>query len=222
MNRVRSKTRPHRWAAWLLAAGIVAAGGCGDDDPTGPPGPPSPPDSVPDAELIFLRQAATAPLLVTYDTTVVATAGEQLDLEIRYLPPPGEDSGEKFLEFKLDDESLATYPPTHPTRPGQPFAAGDTVWIRVLVEPQRLIATMEPAGLAFNPLQPAELEIRYSNADDDYDDDGDSDPELEVEIDLWRQEGPGDDWERSGDIKDLETDRVRALLPGFSRYGLGI
>ncbi len=90
------------------------------------------------------------------------------------------------------------------------------------VDPVLLIATLEPSGLTFSPLEPAELEIRYVNADDDYDDDGDSDPELEDDIDLWRQENPGDDWERTGDLKDLETDRIRAFLTGFSRYGLGI
>jgi len=222
MNTVRRTSRFRRLPALLLGAWILTAAACGGDDPAGPAGPSDPPDSVPSAELTFLRQAAAAPQLVTYDTTVVAIAGEQLDLEIRYLPLPGQDSGEKFLEFKLDDESLASYPPSHPTRPGQPFAAGDTVWLRVVVDPQLLIATMEPSGLTFNPLRPAELEIRYSNADDDYDDDGVSDPELEVEIDLWRQESPGDDWERSGDVKDLATDRIRAFLGGFSRYGLGI
>lgn len=204
---------------WLLTAALAVAAGCGDDEPTGPA---SPPDTLPEGQLTFLQQAAEAPALVTYDTTVIATAGQQLDLEIRYLPPPGQDSGEKFLEFKLDDESLLRYPANHPTRPGQLFTPGDTVWIRVVVDPQLLIATLEPSGLTFNPVEPAELEIRYVNADSDYDDDGDPDPELEVEIDLWRQENPGDDWERTGDLKDLETDRVRAFLDGFSRYGLGI
>ena len=210
----------HWTLASLLLAGLAATTGCDDND--APTGPVQPPDSIPDAQLTFLRQAGTAQPLVTYDTTFVATAGESLDLEIRYQPPPGEDSGEKFLEFRLDDESLARYPASHPTRPGEPFAVGDTVWISIVVDRQLLLATMEPSGLQFNPERPAELEIRYSNADDDYDDDGVSDPELEVEIDLWRQENPGDDWERSGDIKDLETDRVRAFLNGFSRYGLGI
>ncbi len=204
---------------WLFAAALTVAAGCGDDEPTGPANPP---DTLPESQLTFLEQAVEAPALVTYDTTVIATAGQQLDLEIRYLPPPGQDSGEKFLEFELDDESLLRYPANHPTRPGQLFTPGDTVWIRVVVDPQLLIATFEPSGLTFNPVEPAELEIRYGNADDDYDDDGEPDPELEVEIDLWRQENPGDDWERTGDLKDLEMDRVRAFLDGFSRYGLGI
>ncbi len=214
------------WKNWQgvrsLSVAILFAAltvGCGEDDPTGVTGPP---DTLPESQLTFLRQSATAPALVTYDTTVVATAGQQLDLRIRYAPAPGEDSGEKFLELELKDESLLRYPLDHPTRPGQEFQPGDTVWIRVSVDPVLLIATLEPSGLTFSPLEPAELEIRYVNADDDYDDDGDSDPELEDDIDLWRQENPGDDWERTGDLKDLETDRIRAFLTGFSRYGLGI
>lgn len=214
-------TRSLRWNVFTGAAiaAALAVAACGDSEPTGPDDPP---DTLPEGQLTFLRQAGTAPPLVTYDTTFVAIAGEALDAEIRYIPPPGEDSGEKFLEFKLEDTSLLRYPADHPTRPGSAFQPGDTVWIRITVDPSLLIASMEPSGLQFNPADPAELEIRYAEADDDYDDDGDPDPELEDEIDLWRQESPGDDWERVGDLKDIELDRVRALLTGFSRYGLGI
>ena len=219
MIDVIGRPQLRRWAVLVLALGAIATAACSNDDPTGVADPP---DTLPESQLTFLRQDVQAPPLVTYDTTVVATAGESLDLEIRYAPPPGEDSGEKFLEFKLNDESLLRYPPDHPTRPGQAFAPGDTVWIRVVVDQERLIATLEPSGLTFSPLEPAELEIRYLNADDDYDDDGEPDPELEDDIDLWRQENPGDDWERTGDLKDLETDRIRAFLTSFSRYGLGI
>jgi len=219
MINLRDRIRLGRWGVLVLAIGTIATAACSDDDPTGVVDPP---DNLPESQLTFLRQAVQAPVLVTYDTTVVATAGESLDLEIRYAPAPGQDSGEKFLEFELDAESLLRYPPNHPTRPAEAFQPGDTVWIRVMVDQEFLVATLEPSGLAFDPLEPAELEIRYVNADDDYDDDGDSDPELEDDIDLWRQESPGDDWERTGDLKDLETDRIRALLTGFSRYGLGI
>jgi hypothetical protein len=216
--------RLKRWLRWNTLAGaaialILAAGACGDSEPTAPVDPP---DMLPDGQITFLRQAGTAPPLVTYDTTFVATAGVALDVEIRYAPPPGEDSGEKFLEFQLEDESLLRYPPNHPIRPGAEFQPGDTVWIRVTIDPVLLVATFEPSGLQFSAVDPAELEIRYVEADDDYDDDGDPDPELEGDIDLWRQEAPGSDWQRVGDLKDAELDRVRALLTGFSRYGLGI
>lgn len=217
-NRMTRRPRFRSLLAPLVAGGLLGIAACGDDDATGP----EPPDVVPEAQLTFLRPAAAAPLLATTDTTVVATAGEPLDLEIRYLPIGGAGEGEKFLEFELDDESLLRYPADHPTRAGEAFQPGDTIWIRVTVEASRLIAGFEPGGLVFNPVEPAELELRYFNADDDYDDDGLPDPELEGDIDLWRQEKPGDPWERVGDLKDVEFDRVRAFLRTFSRYGLAI
>lgn len=214
-------TQRLRWNALVgvVVAATLAAGACGDSQPTAPADPP---DTLPEGQLTFLRQANTAPPLMTYDTTFVATAGEALDVEMFYAPLPGEDSGEKFLEFELEDGSLLRYPPNHPTSPGATFQPGDTVWIRITIDPELLIASLEPSGLQFSVVDPAELEIRYGEADDDYDDDGDPDPELEGDIDLWRQESPGSDWQRVGDLKDVELDRVRALLTGFSRYGLGI
>jgi len=207
-----------RWIVFAFVL-VTVAGGCGNDDPTGVTEPPS---TLPESQLTFLRQGANAPPIQTYDTTVVATAGQPLDVELFYAPEPGESAGQQFLEFELDDGSLLRYPPDHPTRPGQEFQPGDTVWIRLRVDPELLIVTLEPSGLAFSTVDPAELEIRYFNADDDYDDDGHSDPELETDIDLWRQERPGEEWARIGQLKDFELDRIRALLLGFSRYGLGI
>lgn len=203
----------------MTGAALLAAVACSDSQPAGPADPP---DTLPDGQLTFLRQAAQAPPLLTYDTTFVATAGQPLDIELFYAPLPGESSSEQFLDFELEDSSLHRYPPDHPTRPGELFQPGDTVWIRLTVDQSLMLTTLEPSGLQFSTLDPAELEIRYAEADDDYDEDGESDPELETDIDLWRQESPGDDWVRVGDLKDFELDRVRALLTGFSRYGLGI
>ena len=194
-------------SVWLL----VLAAGCGGD-PTGP---------KESSELLFLRQATEAPPLATSDTTVVATRGEGLDLRIFYQPEPGENSGDQFLELKLDQESLLQYPPGHP-RAGQLFAAGDTIEISVTIEPVDLIVTLEPSGIVFDPVHPAELELRYVNSDPDFDDDGVDDPELEGEIDLWRQESLGDPWERVGTLTDQSLDRVRATLLTFSRYALAI
>lgn len=200
-----------------LAAAATLLAGCGDDG-TGP----AVPDEVPESRLTFLRPAIDAPPLETYDTTFVATAGQGLDVLLRYEPRPGESEGAEFLEFELDSESLARYPADHPTRPDAAFTAGDTVWIRIVVDPDQLIASFFPSGLQFSTLHPAQLEIRYRNADEDFDDDGDPDPELEDSIDLWRQESPGDPWQRVGELKDVELDGIRAFLSTFSRYGLAI
>lgn len=206
--------------AVLLAWGLT---GCGSDDGATGPDPEPPGDEVPEGDLLFLRQAANAPSILTRDTAFVATRGEDLKIEIFYEPKPGsdDDTGERFLEFELDRESLLRYPPGHP-RAGQTFAAGDTITIRIRVDESEIIATLEPSGLEFDEDRPAELELRYGNADDDYDEDGESDPELEDDIDLWRQERAGDPWSRVGELKDADEDNIRAFLTSFSRYALAI
>lgn len=222
-KRIRSLLfRSHRnWRAWgalTLAVGLFA---CQSDSMVSPV-PPPPPGPKNGAELSFLRQAGSAPALTTLDTTIIATRGMETRVRIRYAPLPGETEGEEFLELDIDDTSLLRYPPGHP-RAGQLFQDGDTVSIRIRIDPTDLLVTLDPSGIEFDSVKPAELEIRYGNADDDYDDDGTVDPpESENRIDLWRQEKPGDPWFPVGEIKDRETDRVRARLTSFSRYALAI
>lgn len=205
-------------AGLVLGGGLWLAAGCGDGGPTAPE-----PDRKAEEDLVFLRPSADAPPLLTTDTTIVATRGEDAELRIFYAPEAGSGSerGPLFLELEIDDESLLRYPDDHP-RAGEAFQVGDTVHIRVRVDAERLIATLEPSGLAFSPDEPAELELRYSEADDDFDDDGEPDPELEDEIDLWRQERTGEPWVRIGELKDADLDRVEATLTSFSRYALAI
>jgi hypothetical protein len=199
-----------------LIVGLAVAA-CGND----PAGPGGGDDTIrPPAGLVILVPAAGAPAVSTLDTSFVATKGVRSEVRIRYAPVPPED-GEEFLELDLEDESLLRYPINHP-RAGALFAPGDTVTIQITVDPATLSATLEPSGLQFDPLNPAELELRYQNADPDFDGDGDDDPELEDDIDLWRQENPGDPWERVGTLQDFSLDRVRAELTEFSRYALGI
>jgi hypothetical protein len=220
MTRKRYATRGRTWRLTALALGLALAGAACDDDPSGPDGGR---DRVPESQLVFLRQAADAPALATYELEFVATAGQSTDVDIRYVPQAGEDSGEQFLRFRLENTSLFRYPADHPTHPGALFAPGDTVHIRITVDDSTLFrATFAPAGLEFNPVVPAELEFHYPEADRDYDEDGLEDPELETEIDLWRQETAGEDWERVGDVKDFDLEEIQARLLKFSRYGLAI
>lgn len=196
----------------LICAPLLT--GCdGEPEITEPPGT---------TDLLFLRPAASSPPLLTRDTSFVATHGEDLRVEIFYEDPdaPGQP-GERFLRFELDEESLDRYPEDHPAA-GAPFEAGDTVTIRLRVARDTLLADFEPSGLRFDSDEPAELELRYLEADPDFDDDGDDDPELEDDIDLWRQETPGAPWVRIGDFKDLERDEIRAFLDSFTRFAAAI
>jgi len=216
-------TRPRRRRPLgRIIASLLLAAGCSDSpvlmEP--PPGPPG----VPEASLSFLRPATLAQPLLTTDTSFVATRGEETKIELFYEPEPGSTDpvGERFLEFEIDEGSLLRYPPTGHPKAGQLFQDGDTITIRLHVQTDTLLIELEPTGLQFDEFDPAELELRYGEADDDYDDDGESDPELEEDIDLWRQEKPGDPWFRIGQIKDADEDKIRARLTSFSRYALAI
>lgn len=221
-STIPSRRPPRGWTHARAVACLLLVTGCGESTLLTDPPPPG--DGLPGAALTFLRPSSLAQPLLTTDTSFVATRGEELNVRLFYAPEPGSSDlvGERFLEFELDEESLLRYPPTDHPRAGQPFQDGDTITIQLHVETDSLLVEFEPSGLQFDIAEPAELELRYGEADDDYDKDGESDPELEEDIDLWRQESPGDPWFRVGDIKDADQDRIRARLTSFTRYALAI
>lgn len=211
--------RPRPLRAGLLATlGVAAAfalAGCGEDAV----GPGEAPQRQPTTALTFLELSDTAPPFFEFDgdTTFVATAGQDAELELFFedRDDPGQ-RGDRFLDFELEQNSLRELPD------GTPIQPGDRVTITLTVARDTLLLDFGPDGLKFDPDDPAELEISFGEADDDFDDDGEEDPELEEEIDLWRQERPGEDWLRSGDIKDFERDEIRAFIESFTRYAVAI
>ncbi|MFQ5689534.1 MAG: hypothetical protein ACE5HQ_04605 [Gemmatimonadota bacterium] len=216
----RALKRKERTAPAGLVMMLFGLTACGSSVTIPEPGDPPP---VSGSQLLFLRPAANSLPLLTTDTSVVATRGQQLKLELFYAPAEGQggERGERFLRFELKQNTLLRYPQNHP-RAGALFQTGDTITIRVHVAADTLLARFEPSGLQFNPDEPAQLELSYVEADRDFDDDGQDDPELEGQIDLWRQEAAGQPWFRTGQIKDLELDEIEALLTSFTRYALAI
>ena len=167
-------------------------------------------------ELAFVRFAESVTLPVR-DTSFVAYYGADARLELYTDPEPGEDSGDRFFEFRLDDESLLRHPD------GTPFQAGDSVVIHVSIPGDAFIFHLEPSGLVFNPAEPAELEIDYGKADPDLDDDGDEDAddaEFELELAIWKQEAPGDPWVRLGSAQLEELDEIEAEITSFTGFAL--
>lgn len=202
--------RSHMRRSWGLglALGVLAfglgLGGCDGTDSNAPS------DLVPEAELEFVPVGAGAPPLETTDTSFWAVRGQSRELEIRYVGQGGPGTGKRFLELKVDDESLLRRPD------GTTFALGDSIEIFVRVEDAQLFrATFEPSGLRFNPLEPAELEFKYDEADLTFLD-------RETEFDLWRQELSGQPWERIGSVQIEDLDEIEAELLGFTRYALAI
>lgn len=221
-------------AAVVLAAAVTLHG-C-DDATLGLDGDPDDEtrEEAPSSSLAFLSPSPDAPPLLlgdsdgdgAPDTTFVATAGEDLRVEVHYQDPddePGEE-GDRFLRFELEENSLLRYPDDHPDgRAGEEFGPGDTVHITLEVAGDTLLADFEPSGLQFDPEARAELRMRWTNADRDTDDDGEDDlDDREDELDLWKQEQPGEDWIRSGDLKEADVDRIRAFLGSFTRFAMAI
>lgn len=174
--------------------------------------------SVPAGQLQLLRHDPSQPQPTTFDTSFVAEHDERIQFRLFFDNGNGSD---RLVDFDLHNETLYRYPPGHPMA-GQLFEPGDTITIRVHVDPVTLAVTFTPAGLEFNPDEPARLELNYKFADPDFDEDGVPDPELEPDIEMWRQDSPGDPWFLLDTEQDLLRDRIRADIFSFSRYAAAI
>ena len=193
--------RSNRLIRLLLLAALPAwLAAC--EDPSGGEGP------VPGENLVFLRPAPGAPHLATYDTSFVAVAGRDHDVRLRY------QNGEECLRFELDDDALTRRPN------GAVMNEGDTITIRIrVVDAGYFNFEFQPAGLRF--AEPAELRVSYKFAHPDFNGDGEVDDEDEdFEFGWWRQEMPGQDWERIGSARVRDMNEVRADINGFTRYAL--
>lgn len=172
----------------------------------------------PESDLAFLRPAADAPPLAQLAVSFWAVRGEDRELRLSYRPRQGQNDSTDFLRLRIRDNSLQTLPS------GLPIALGDSVLITVtVIDAARLIAEFQPAGLLFSRNEPAELRMRYPEADRDYDDDGDvdeDDDDVEQRLRIWRQERIGDPWVQLSGSVSADLDEVRADLTGFTRYAI--
>lgn len=204
------RNRSLKPVAVLALIGAVLS--CSDD-----PATPGPDDGLkPEAELTFVRFDPDLFVSAQMTASFWAVRGEDRELEMTYQEP--DDSGDErdeFLEFRVRPESLLRRPD------GTPFAEGDSVLITVSVDPGgRFVFDFQPAGLQFDPSEPAELEIDFNLADRDLNDDGVEDQEDELiraQLSIWRQDSPGSVWERLESLR-IREDELRADLSGFSGF----
>jgi hypothetical protein len=171
----------------------------------------------PPSELTILRLSEESPALLDAEVSFYAVRGENREARIAFDDGQGGE-GDEYLRLRVNDNSLLAYPD------GTPFVEQDSVLITIrVVDPARLLFELEPTGLQFSPEDPAELRIRYGEADDDLNEDGEVDAEdldLELTLAIWRQENPGDPFVRLGTLLVDDLDEVEAELEGFSRYAL--
>jgi len=199
-----------RQLALAALAGIAAA--CSNDSSS-----PTPDEHRPQDALNVVHVAASSTPLFNPVDSFYAKRGENREVRIYFQDEAG-GQGEEYLRLRVDANSLLSMPD------GTPVADGDSVLIHVsVVDPAEMLFQFEPSGLQFDPDQPAELKIHYAHADGDINDDGKTDSTddlLEHTLAIWRQENPGDPFERLSSVLSIELDEADADITGFTRYAL--
>jgi hypothetical protein len=199
-------TRPFILLAAALLAGTVA---CSDntapgDDTTRPP-----------ADLNLVRIEPSSPPLLNPEASFFAVQGEDREVRIYFDDLAG---GEEFLRLRVRPGSLLARPD------GSPIAAGDSVLMTVrVVDPANILFEMEPAGLTFDPSEPAELKIHYNHADPDFNGDGTInilDTHIKNTLAIWRQETPADPFVKLGSVNEVTLEEINADILGFTRYAI--
>lgn len=166
----------------------------------------------------FLRAAADAPPVANPVLSFYAKKGTDAEVFMYYRPRPGTADSTVFVRFRVDRGSLLSRPD------GSAIATGDSVLITItLTDPQNLLLDMQPAGLRFSVLEPAEIKISFLEADDDLNDDGKvdaSDAAAQAALAIWRRESAGLPWFRMASIVEVGTHEVEALVTGFTGYAI--
>ena len=211
--------RRHRiWSAIFVATALAAAaGGCSDSSAPDPSAPSQPGDVKLSADLGIVRRSGAINGFVDTVVTFYAVRGQEREGKIFFLAPDG-GIGEEFVRLKIGSATLLARPD------GSPVAQGDSVLITMrVVDPALLLVEFQPSGLQFNPAEPAEMEMRYGEADDDLNGDGHHDSEDEALISslgIWRQELPGLPFVRLSSSLFTSLTSCDAKINGFTRYAL--
>jgi hypothetical protein len=205
--------RPIRRLTLLLALlAAPALAGCGDLLPE-----EAAADRVGEDQLYFARADPDAPPLDIVQASFWAKPGQTRSVAFLYVGiRPGKY--QLCMEFVVPAGALLRHPDGRAVQPG------DSVRITVrATDPEAFRFEFAPAGLRFDPANPARLRVNYWWADRDFNGDGKrdkTDERLEANLDIWRQEAVGQPWERTAATRDDELHELRVAIPGFTRYAV--
>jgi len=192
--------------ATLAALAVLVA--CSTTD-----GPPTP---VPTAQLHFVQQDPAYHLL-SDSASFYAKAGADRSLELFYRGYSN-DTGEALLTLEVRASSLLKRPD------GTPFQLGDSILITVTVpDTATFDFVFSPAGLQFNPSDPARLRIEYNYANHDFNGNGQHDTEDDHArslLNVWRREPPDTLWSSQGASNSEEFEELEAAILSFSHYAV--
>jgi hypothetical protein len=171
---------------------------------------------VPTAQLHFVQQDSAYHLL-NDSASFYAKAGADRRLELFYRGYSS-DTGEALLTLEVRASSLLKRPD------GSPFQLGDSILITVSVpDTNTFDFVFSPAGLQFNPSDPARLRIEYNYANHDFNGDGHLDTEDDHArslLNVWRREPPDTLWSNQGASNSEEFEEMEAAILSFSHYAV--
>jgi hypothetical protein len=171
---------------------------------------------VPTAQLHFVQQDSAYHLL-SDSASFYAKVGEDRRVELFYRGYSS-DTGEAFLQFEVHAASLLKRPD------GSAFQAGDSILITVTVpDTNTFDFVFSPAGLQFNPADPARLHIEYNYSNHDFNGDGHQDTEDDRArslLNVWRREPPDTLWTSQGASNSEEFEDLETAILSFSHYAV--
>lgn len=135
---------------------------------------------------------------------------------VRYQSPDG--TWQPYVELVVPRGALFQYPD------GSLFAPGDSVLVTMIMDSTQLRVDLEPTGLVFDALTPAQLTLWYTGANPDFDGNGLVDS-LDAYIEqtllgLWLRVAPEDPWEAILATHSVLDKLFTATLQHFSGYAV--
>ncbi|HET9709136.1 MAG TPA: hypothetical protein VFP39_12630 [Gemmatimonadales bacterium] len=171
---------------------------------------------VPTSQLHFVQQDSAYHLL-SDSASFYAKVGEDRRVELFYHGYSS-DTGEAFLQFEVHAASLLKRPD------GSAFQPGDSILITVTVpDTNKFDFVFSPAGLQFNPADPARLHVEYNYANHDFNGDGHHDTEddhAQSLLNVWRREPPDTVWTSQGASNSAEFEELETAILSFSHYAV--
>ena len=171
------------------------------------------------AQLHITLESATAKPLLAKQASFWPKVGEDRVVRLFYQGATAVDTGALLLEFEVPPDGLYRRPD------GSAFQPGDSILVTVtVVDTTRFLFVFQPAGLQFNPSNPARLKIEFANANHDFNGDGVIDArDAAIEADslgVWRRDPPDTLWYRQFAIKFQLPEELDAIVSSFSQYAV--
>jgi hypothetical protein len=213
----KGELRRRAWRALPLL--LLAAAPLACNDGTSPESVSPPPGtSLPASSLTFVPLGHNTPALGATTVSFWARVGENREVRLFYRPRAGRNDSTEYLRFRVKNKSLLRRPD------GSTFGPNDSLLITVHVtDAVSLVVDFAPAGLQFDPTEPAELKLSFKEKNGDLNDDGRndaSDESVRARMAIWKQESFGLPWVKLATTLLTSTDEVEARLTGFTSYAI--